>query len=273
MHCETRKISISNLKIGFPVNLWRDYLGAISNCRVTRHLIIMRTLRWNWHHFLDKQVCSATIKIMGRRPREWQASSSMSASYGLTTILMAGLVFVDSFHLFINPSPRHHLAPNGEARAVFQPTSSRSQRCNSCRTSMDSSCDCVPSSSLNRRKRTVDLRVRLNSPRCVTAATLCSATKLAHDSPTQQCSAVAAEAEAEALRVRNAPPDAESTGAPARERGGGGVADMPVSRGQMLSAFAALGAATLMVGSSPAAVYSLTGVRTQRIMNPFLVEP
>ncbi|CAN0081568.1 unnamed protein product, partial [Ectocarpus sp. 6 AP-2014] len=87
----------------------------------------------------------ALVEAMGkRRPRSHQPSGSAAGlGYGLATIFVAGLAFVDSFNLVLhrhhqsqcssnNPRQQQYLGHAGASSSRLRATSFRGKACSSC---------------------------------------------------------------------------------------------------------------------------------------------
>lgn len=214
---------------------------------------------------------------MGRRPR-----SHPSSGYGLTTILVAGLAFVDSFNLAVR-NPQH-------SRLQSNPRPCPRQQRHVRTTPIRSTCSATPRDSIpdgsppprrtsERKPGASQLPTR--TP-VITTGTRASASKAAVPRLSKAAASTAAAASENVKdsrgnggrrRTEGAPIEA-SYGAADRkskalqqkhrlQRSMGGLEEQALSRGQLLSSLALVGAATAILGGSGVASAS-TGVRVTK---------
>lgn len=196
---------------------------------------------------------------MGRRPRAWQCTGLPSVGYyGLATIFVAGLVFVDSFQRSI--LPKHHLH-SGCPGAPYRATSFRGQGCNSCRAKPRDTHDSFPRPALRRRTPAKsEVRAQQQHSRPCSSSQPISTRR-------------ASDVEQQHVRVHSSPRGSSKSTfnkstinssfiGRGQERlnehrrrhklemqqGFAGLGGVPMSRGKLVSAAAAMGAAALVMG-------------------------
>lgn len=210
---------------------------------------------------------------MGRRPRSHQSSG-----YGLTTMLVAGLAFVDSFNLIVR-SPQH-----SRLQSNPRPCPSRHQRQRHVHrtTSMRSTCPATPRSNVpdgsappritsERKVRTSQQSTPVRATRTRASASKAAVTRLSTSTPAAPGEgggrgAAASDkgkdprSNARRGKSREAASE-ESNGAAERkrkelqqkqrlQRSMGGLDERAMSRGQLVSSFALVGAAAAILGGS-----------------------
>lgn len=228
---------------------------------------------------------SALVEAMGkRRPRSHQPSGSAAGlGYGLATIFVAGLAFVDSFNLVLhrhhhqsqcssnNPRQQHLGHAGASSSSRLRAASFRGKACSSC--SASSPRNGIPDASPSRRRTTAgqDGASKRTGTDCVTR-TRASASKIAAaaaDRPsitrTPASSANGKHGEAERGSGRSGKAGAAANNSRPRsvgekrtsleqkqrlQRSIGEVEERAVSRGQLVSSFALMGAATALLGAS-----------------------
>lgn len=203
-------------------------------------------------------------RVMTRRTRIRQPSNPAGLSYGLTkiTVAMIGLVFVDSFNLnLLADQPLAAKTQHG-ARTAFRATAVGST---ACRASSPRTPDGGSSPSLQRRTASGEaLAQQQRQPhrRCVTTT---AGTRSA--TPELATSTLAARARSKGTRSSNNPSTLAGNVDSAPGKAGGkdgrhrrerrteervrlsaGLGHAPMSRARAVSAFAAAGAAALVVG-------------------------
>ena len=218
---------------------------------------------------------------MARRTRIRKSSTPAGLSYGLTTmtVFMAGMVLVDSFNLNLFVDQPLAAKQQHDARTAFRATAVGNKGCHTCRASSRS--NLVAGSSPSARRRTasgeaVAHQQQQSSRRCVTTTTTAAAAAAtaAGRRPTAELgsstSKLAARAQTKGTRsssrskgpstfagnVDSAPGRAGGEdGRYRRERHteervrlSAGLGHAPMSRAQAVSAFAAAGAAALVIG-------------------------
>lgn len=212
---------------------------------------------------------------MGRRPRSHQSSG-----YGLTTILVAGLAFVDSFNLVVR-NPQHSRLQSGNPR----PCPSRQQR-HVRTTPIRSTCSATPRGSLpdgspsprRSSERKAGTSQQPTRTPVVTTRTRASASKSVvtrlSEAATTTAAAPGNGKDSRGNGGRGKSEEASSEGSyraaerrskalqqkQRLQRSMGGLEERAVSRGQLLSSLALVGAATAILGGSGVASAS-TGVR------------
>lgn len=228
---------------------------------------------------------------MGRRPRSHQPSSAASLSIGLTTILVAGLAFVDSFNLLVN-NPQHGrssrssrtssgtlLSPSPPWGPNLATATRRGRARGSCSASPRSSAPGDTQSS-RRTIATAGAGAEQKSTGCVTQRTRTSAAKLSRAAPSVTPTTAPGMGKGEGGDYRR------GKGGQGRleisreggvevgrkpqalqqkrrlQRSIGGVAGRSMTRGQLVSSFAMVGAAATLLGASGRASAS-TEVRCQ----------
>lgn len=208
---------------------------------------------------------------MARRTRIRQPSSPAGLSYGLTTmtVFMAGLVLVDSFNLNLLVDQPLAAKRQHDARTAFRATAVGSKGCHTCRASSRSTPDGGSSPSVRRRTasgKALAHQQQQPSRRCVTTIdnaagrgstaelgasklTARGQSKGTRSSSSNDPSTVAGNAhstpgrtEGKAGRYRRERRTEE------RVRLSAGLGHAPMSRAQAVGAFAAAGAAALVIG-------------------------
>lgn len=209
---------------------------------------------------------------MARTTRISQPSNPSGLSYGLTTMtmFMAGLVLVESFNLNLLAHQPHACSRRQhDARTAFRATTFRGKGCHACRASSTSNSEGVSSPSVRRRTASGDTlaqRQQQQSNRCVTTRTTTASASVRHSGELASRKLAARAQSNKGTRSSSSSSIAGSTGnSLGRERGkegrhrrerrteervrvSAGLGHAPMSRAQAVSAFAAAGAAVLVVG-------------------------
>ncbi|CAM9373029.1 unnamed protein product, partial [Laminaria digitata] len=212
-------------------------------------------------------------RVMTRRTRIRQPSSPAGLSYGLTTmtVFMTGLVLVDSFNLnLLVDQPLAAKRQHG-ARSAFRTPAVGSKGCHICRASSRGIPD--GGSSQPARQRTASGEALSHQQHCVSTTT--AAVRRSSSTAELAASKLAARTQNKGTRTSNSSGSSNSNhsstlggsvdSAPGRAGGKGGryrrerrteervrvsagLGHAPMSRAQAVSAFAAAGAAALVIG-------------------------
>lgn len=225
---------------------------------------------------------------MGRRPRNHQPSSAASLSIGLTTILVAGLAFVDSFNLLVS-NPQHGRRSRASPGGALNPSAPQSQWGLNLATApatrrgrASSSCSASPRGSApggprsSRRTAATGAEAAQQSTGCVTTRTRTSAEKVAATKLSRAAAAAAAAAPPATARGNGKDAGGDCSRKESRginvegssdagvrrrqalekrrlQRSIGGVEERSMSRGQLVGSFAMMGAAATLLGASGSA--------------------